>query len=298
VVVAIDLLDTGTAGVGVLNAAVGAGALLGSIATFRLLRRGGLARWMGVGVALWGVPLIALGVVPQQLLAIVLIALMGFGNALIDASGFTLLARLAPETVLARMFAAFEAILTLGVAAGGLATPVVIHLIGLRSALIAIGCVAPVAVAVRWAALRRLDVRMQVRNADIETLHRVPMLRVLPQATIEQLAAALKHAEFEPGQAVFEQGAPGERFYVIESGTVDVLRNGQTIRKLVHGDSFGEIALLRDGARTATVRAAEGPVRVSILPRIAFLTAVTGYPSSAATGGEVVATHLARDALA
>jgi MFS family permease len=299
VVVAIDLIHTGAAGVGVLNAAVGAGALVGSIAIFRLLRRGGLATWLGIGVALWGLPLILLGAVSQPPLAIALIAVIGLGNALIDAGGFTLLARRADEAVLARMFAAFEAILTLGVAAGGLLTPLVIHLLGLRSALFAIGCVAPAAVALSWGALRRLDARMQVRNADIEILHHVPMLRVLPQTTIEQLAGALEHAEIEPGGAVFEQGAFGERFYVIEGGSVDVLRDGRIIRTLGQGDSFGEIALLRACARTATVRAtADGPVSVSILPRTAFLTAVTGYPASATAGEQVVLDHLARDARA
>jgi hypothetical protein len=197
------------------------------------------------------------------------------------------------------MFAAFEAVLTLGVAAGALLTPLAIHLLGLRSALVAIGCVAPLAVAIRWAALRRLDSRMKVRNADIEILHHVPMLRVLPQVTIEQLAAALEHAEIEPGRTVFEQDARGELFYVIESGAADVLRDGRTIGTLGEGDSFGEIALLRDCTRTATVRAAaDGPMRVSILPRSAFLTAVTGYPTSATAGERVVAAHVARDALA
>jgi CRP-like cAMP-binding protein len=159
--------------------------------------------------------------------------------------------------------------------------------------------VAPAAVAFSWVALRRLDARMQVRNADIQILHHVPMLRVLPQATIEQLAGALEHAEIDPGRAVFEQGASGERFYVIEDGSVDVLRDGRIISTLGQGDSFGEIALLRACARTATVRAAaDKPVSVSILPRSAFLTAVTGYPASATAGEQVVAEHLARDARA
>ena len=271
--------------------------MVGSIVTFRLLRRDGLATWLGIGVALWGAPLILLGVVPGQLLAIALPAVIGFGNALVDAGAFTLLSRLADEAVLARMFAAFEAILTLAVAVGGLLVPLVIHLLGIRSALVAVGCVAPAAVAASWAALRRLDARMRVRDADIEILHHVPMLRVLPEATIEQLAAALEHAEIGAGQAVFEQGASGERFYVIEAGFAEVLRDGRTIRTLSQGDSFGEIALLRECARTATVRATpDGPLRTSILPRAAFLTAVTEYPVSAAAGEQVVAAHLARDA--
>src|SRR5215207_8093798 len=138
VVVAIDLLDTGDPGVGVLNAAVGAGGVLGSIFAFGLVRRGGLASWFGVGIALFGAPLALVGVVPEQAAAIVLLGLVGVGNALIDVGGFTMLARLADETVLARMFAGFEAILTLGVAAGGLLAPLVIELFGVRLALVAI----------------------------------------------------------------------------------------------------------------------------------------------------------------
>jgi predicted MFS family arabinose efflux permease len=293
VVVAIDLFDTGAAGVGVLNAAVGAGAVLGSIVAFRLVRRGRLAMWFGLGIALWGAPLAVLGAVPEPLAAIALLAVVGIGNALADVGAFTLPARLADEAVMARVFAAFEAILTLGVAAGALLSPLVIDLLGVRLALAAVGLVAPLAAGAGWAALRRLDARMQVRDADIELLQDVPMLRALPEATIEQLAAALEHAEIARGRAVFEQGEPGERFYVVEAGRAEVLRDGLTVETLGRGDGFGEIALLRDCVRTATVRAsAEAPLCVSILLRRPFLTAVTGYPASATAGERVVSARL------
>jgi len=293
VVVAIDLLDTGDPGVGVLNAAVGAGGVLGSIFAFGLIRRGGLAAWFGVGIALFGAPLALIGAVPEQVTAVVLLALVGVGNALIDVGGFTLLARLADEAVLARMFAGFEAILTLGVAAGGLLTPVLVELLGVRLALVAVGLLAPLAVAASWPALRRLDARMRVRDADIDVLRAIPMLGALPVATIEQLAARLEHAEFAPGRAVFEQGTHGERFYIVEAGRAEVIRDDRLVDTLGRGDCFGEIALLRDQVRTATVRAAaDEELRVSVLPRGAFLTAVTGYPASAAAGEDVVTTRL------
>jgi hypothetical protein len=296
VVVAIDLLDLGEGGVGVLNAAVGAGAVLGSILTFRLVRRGGLAAWFGLGIALWGAPLVMLGVVPEVPAAIALFALVGIGNALIDVGGFTMLARLTDEAVLARMFAAFEAILTVGIAAGALLSPLVIHLLGTRLALGALGLVSPIAVVACWAQLRRLDARMRVRDADIELLRNVPMLRALPQATIEQLAAALDHAEIAPGHAVFEQGDPGDHFYVVEAGCAEVVRNGQAVETLRRGQSFGEIALLRDCVRTASVSAsAKTPLRLSVLSRNPFLTAVTGYPASAIAGKRVVTARLERD---
>src|SRR5215210_1122910 len=297
VVAAIDLLDMGDPGVGVLNAAVGAGGVLGSILAFRLVRRGGLASWFGVGIGLFGAPLALIGVVPQQAAAIVLLGVVGIGNALIDVGGFTMLARLADETVLARMFAGFEAILTLGVAAGGLLAPLVIELLGVRLALVAVGLIAPLAVAASWLELRRLDVRMRVRDADIEILRGVRMLGALPVATIEQLGAGLEHAEFAPRQAVFEQGEPGERFYVVESGRAEVVLDGRVVGTLGRGDCFGEIALLRDQPRTATIRAsADANMRVSVLQRNTYLTAVTGYPASSAAGEEVVTARLKADA--
>ena len=297
VVVAIDLLDTGDPGVGVLNAAVGAGGVLGSIFAFGLVRRGRLASWFGVGIALFGAPLALIGVLPEQAAAIILLGLVGVGNALIDVGGFTLLARLTDETVLARMFAGFEAILTLGVAAGGLFAPLVIDLLGVRLALVAIGLMAPLAVAASWPALRRLDAGMRVRDADIEILRAVRMLRALPAATIEQLGAGLEHAEYSPRQVVFEQGERGDRFYVVESGRAEVVHDGRVIRTLGRGDSFGEIALLGDRPRTATVRAsADANMRVSVLQRNAYLTAVTGYPASSAAGQEVVTATLEADA--
>jgi CRP-like cAMP-binding protein len=138
---------------------------------------------------------------------------------------------------------------------------------------------------------------MRVRDADIEILRGVRMLRALPAATIEQLGAGLEHAEFAPRQAVFEQGEPGERFYVVESGRAEVVRDGRVVKTLGRGDCFGEIALLRNQRRTATIRAsADASMRVSVLQRNVFLTAVTGYPASSAAGEEVVIARLKADA--
>jgi CRP-like cAMP-binding protein len=297
VAIAIDLLKTGDPGVGVLTAAVGAGGMLGSLLAFGLVGRGRLALWFGVGVALFGAPLVLVGAVPDEVPTIVLLGAVGIGNALIDVAGFTLLARLTDETILARMFAGFEAILTLGVAVGSLVTPLVVALVGVRPALVAIGLLPPLAVLAARRALGRLDDAMRVRDADIATLRAVAMLEALPVATIEQLAGALEHADVGPGHTLFRQGERGEHFYVVRSGRVDVLQDDQLVRTLGAGECFGEIALLHDRPRTATVRAApDGHLHVSRLRRSAYLTAVTGYPAAAVAGSELAAGRLAADA--
>jgi len=147
VVVAIDLLDGRDADVGLLNAAIGAGAVAGSLLATAVSWRGRLARTFAVGVGLWGAPVALLGGVPELAAALVLLAVVGVGNTLVDVGVFTLLARLAPDAIMARTFAAFEGVLRLGVALGAAVTPLAIEAFGLRGALVALGSSGPLS---RW----------------------------------------------------------------------------------------------------------------------------------------------------
>jgi len=280
VVVAIDVLDAGDPGVGVLTAAVGAGAVFGSIAVARLVRTRRLARWFGIGIALWGAPLVLVGLTSSLPVACLLLAVVGLGNALVDIGLFTLLARLSDEDMSARVFGVLEGVAALGVATGSLLAPGLIRWVGVRPALAAIGTLAPVAVVMAWSRLRVLDRSLVVREDAIDLLRAVPMLRSLSLPLIEQLARHLSPVEVAAGQLVFAQGDPGDRFYVIRNGTADVVGDGTTVRALVAGDGFGEIALLRDVPRTASVRAT-APLLLEALDRHSFLHVVTGYRPSA-----------------
>ncbi len=293
VVVAIKLLGAGAAGVGLLTAAVGAGAIIGSLSAALLVGHGGLARWFGIGVAAWGAPLAVIALLANLWSAILMLAIVGIGNALVDVGVFTLLARLTEDAVLARVYAAFEGIITLGVAAGAIATPALIAALGIRGALVAIAVVAPAGVVIYWRPLRVLDDRMQVQDADVALLRRLPMLRPLPTVTIEHLATRLTRAQLTAGTPVFEQGDQGDDFYVIEQGHADVLCDGRRIHVLESGEGFGEVALIRGCRRTATVRATTA-LTLRTLSRAAFVTAVTGYADSALVVDEVIAGHLSR----
>jgi predicted MFS family arabinose efflux permease len=293
VVVAIDLLGTGEPGVGTLTAAVGAGAVLGSLAASLLVGTRRLGAWFAVGVALWGLPVTLIGLFPQEAAALGLLACVGVGNALIDLAGFTLLARMAPDDVLARVFGVLESLVALSIGLGAIVASLVIDMSGVRPALVTVGLLCPIAAAVSWHRLRRLDRSIGVRDRDIELLQAVGMLNPLPLPAMEQLARGLEPVAVPAGHVVFNQGDFGDRYYVIESGEAEVVGDGHVVATLGHGEGFGEIALLRRIRRTATVRATS-ELRLQALRSDHFLAVVLGYTPSAREAGTVVETMLDR----
>jgi MFS family permease len=293
VVVAIDLLHTGEPGVGLLSAAIGAGAVLGSLAASLLVDTRRLGGWFAVGVTLWGVPVTLIGVFPQQVAALVLLACVGVGNALIDLGGFTLLGRIAPDEVLARVFGVLESLVALSMGVGAIVTSLAIELAGVRPTLVVAGLLCPICAALSWSRLRGMDRSLDVRDREIALLQGVSMLDVLPLPAIEQLARSLEPLEVPVGATVFAQGDVGDRYFVIESGEVKVVGDGRVVATLGPGQGFGEIALLHEVRRTATVRATLAS-RLHALRSEHFLAAVLGYPPSASEAGTTVDSMLDR----
>ncbi len=145
-VIAIDLLGGSDADVGVLLAAGGAGAIVGAVFVAVMKRRRILAALVGVGVALWGTALVAVGALPNQLVVLAATALIGVGNALVDIGIFTLPARIVPDVLLARWFGALESVSALTVAAGSIVMPPVTAALGARWTLAVVGLLGPIAV--------------------------------------------------------------------------------------------------------------------------------------------------------
>jgi hypothetical protein len=223
--------------------------------------------------------------------ALILLAVIGVANALVDVSAFSVMARLAPDEVLARVFGIFEALIALTIGLGSILTPVLIDAIGVRGALVAIGAVCPTLAALARRRLRAIDASMQTRDAELAQLRLVPMLQALPMPVMDHLARNLVHADAPAGATVLAQGEEGHRFYVVADGEADVFGDGRHIRTLGRGDSFGEIALLRDVPRTAEVRA-KTALTLYALDRDVFVPAVTGYTPAAARADAVVASML------
>jgi hypothetical protein len=208
-----------------------------------------------------------------------LLCVIGLGNAFVDIGLYTLPARLVPEELHARVFGAKESLTAFTVAVGSFVTPFVIDLFGIRGALIVLGLVAPALAALAWQRLHRIDAAITHRDNEIEVLNRVSMFRPLPMPAIDELALHLDRVDFAAGEDVVVQGEHGDRFYVIEKGEAEVIGDGRFIRALRSGDGFGEIALVHDMLRTTTVRA-RTPLRLYMLDRRHFLSAVTDYESS------------------
>ena len=280
VVVAFDLLRTGEPGVGTLTAAIGAGAVLGSLAASLLVGTRRLARWFGIGIALWGLPIALIALFPQQATALGLLACVGLANALVDLGLYTLMDRLAPNDILARVFGLQESLVSLTVGLGSLVASILIALTNVRVAMAAIGSLCPILVVTTWRRLKHPDRYVEELDDEIGLLQRVPMLQPLPLPAIEQLARGLEPVHVSARQVVFRQGDPGDRFYVIEKGRADVIGDGRLVTTLGPGEGFGEIALLRRVRRTATVQAATD-LELYALRCNRFLPVVTGFPPSA-----------------
>jgi Cyclic nucleotide-binding domain len=291
VVVAFDLLGTGASGVGVLTAAVGAGAVASSVGASVFVSGRRLAMLEGIGVMLWGLPLTLSGALPHEPAVLALMCVIGVGNALVDIGLYTLPTRLVPEGLLARLFGAKESLTALSVAVGSLVTPLAVDRLGIRGALVALGLVAPALVALAWRRLRAIDASIVHRDDEVAVLNRVAIFRPLPMPAIDELALHVEHLHLTAGEEVFHQGDHGDRFYVIEDGEAEVIRDGRVIHVRGSGDGFGEIALLHDTTRTATIRA-RTPLRLSTLDRRHFISAVTDYRSSAREADTLVRERL------
>jgi predicted MFS family arabinose efflux permease len=291
VVMAIELLSLGSGGVGTLNASVGVGGVLGSLVAFGLVGRGKLASDFALGLVLWGLPIALIGVWANTSVALAMLVLVGIGNTLVDVAGLTLLQRVVPDEVLGRVFGVLESVFAATIGLGAVLAPLLIHIAGARAALIAVGALLPVLTLISWPLLAKVD-RGAADPGRLELLRRVPFMAPLPEATLERLSSRLEPVDVAAGATVFSAGDPGDRFYLVERGEIEVLAEDGVVARIEPGGYFGEIALVRDVPRTAGIRAATEACLLA-LDRDDFIAAVTGHAPSAAAADAVVSARLA-----
>lgn len=291
VAASVELLALGEEGVGFLNAAVGAGGFVGALFAMALVGRTRLAPSFTLGLILWGSPVLLIGLLPSAVVAVVVLLVLGAGNAVLDVAGFSLLQRSVPNSVRGRVFGLLEAIVMLGLSLGSAIAPLLVVALGVRGALIATGALLPVLAVVTWPMVRRTDGLAVIPAREMELLRGVPMFRLLPLTVLEQVAGDAAERPFAAGSRFIGQGEVGDRFYVLDVGEAETDVDGRAVRHLGPGDSFGEIALLRDVPRTASVTAATDG-KAFVIERDAFVWAVTGDRQSMAAAETVIGERL------
>jgi MFS family permease len=290
---AIDVLAVGESGTGLLASAVGVGGLVGAASTAVLVGRRRLAPAILGGLVVMGAALAAVAGVSTFALAVVLLALCGAGRSFFDVAARTLLQRSVKDEVLARVFGVQEALIMIVLAIGSASVPILVAVFGERGAFLAAGAALPLFGLVSFSALRTADRLADVPDpGKIELLLAIPLFQPLPYRVVEQLARALAPRFVEAGHHVIREGDLGDRFYILTTGDAVVSSGGREVARLAAGDYAGEIALLRDVPRTASV-VASTDVHLLSLEREEFLGAVVGHRPSVQAADEEAERRLA-----
>jgi hypothetical protein len=293
-VLAVDVLVLGEQAVGWLNAAVGAGGLVGGLVAAALVRVTRLGRSFIAGLLLWGLPLAVLAVALHPAVAYLAFVVIGIGNAVEDVGLYTLLARLVHPRELARVVGVSELAALGGVGVGSVAAPPLLDAFGMRGTLAVLGLGLTGLALAHARRFARIDRTMPQPGQEVDLLRGLPMFAPLPLAVIELLASELRPDRFAPGSVVMSEGGLGEEFHVIASGSASVTVRGTPRPPLGPGDCFGEIALLRDIPRTATIIAVE-ELHTLALRREEFLAAITGSARSSVAAESLATQRLTQD---
>jgi len=296
---AFSVLSLDPSGPGILSAALGLGGLFGATVAMIRLAQKRLASPFVLGALANGVPLLLFGLplAFDLMAAITLLAVAGGGKSFADVTGRTLLQRSVREDTLARVFGLQEGLSDAGMAVGTVLAPLLVVWCGARGALVGAGLFLPGAAVLAWRRLWVLDDRAIVPERELEILRRILFMEPLNPLMLERMASRVIPVTASYGDVVIQQGDPGDRFYVIEEGKIRVTVHGRHIAELGAGSYFGEIALLRNVRRTASVTAL-GPVKLLALERDEFLAAVTGSRRSAEAAEVEIARRLDQDAVA
>jgi MFS family permease len=292
VIAALDLLAIGESGAGWLNACWGVGGIAGGALAAALLGRGRLAWGLFAGCVLAGLPFALIGVIASTGAAVALMVALGVGFALVEVASLTLTQRLAAGDVLGRVYGVEETLYVAATALGGLLGALLVTPLGERWTIVLTGLALPALALVLRRRLSDFEAGAEVPEEAFGLLRGLDVFASLPMAMIENLALRAQRGRFGQGADIVTQGAEADGFYVIEAGHVEVFVDGVSRREEGPGEYFGEIALLRGGRRTATVRAAD-PVTVLALAREDFLEGVGGHARSASAAEAIVAERLA-----
>ena len=291
VLLAIDVLDSGAKGLGYLNSVLGVATVAGSLLILGRLSSSRLGQDLVLGVVIgWGLPLLAVAAFPTPVTAIAAIVVIGLCEPLGSLGIDTIPQRLTPSAMVSRVYSAIDTCLVGPMALGALLAPALVDWVGLRGAVAITGALPLLVGLSRLPRMRDLDRRL-TPPADLEVLRGVPAFVDLPAPALELLVHSAERVQVPSATTVVREGEPSDRFYVIVSGEVEVTQEGRTLRTEAKGDFFGEIGLLRNVPRTATVRTTDD-CEFLVVERADFLAALTYTAESIRAFDDIIALRL------
>ena len=294
VIAAIDLLGMGEAGAGYLSAAIGLGWVVGGATTLVIVGRPRLTPLLLIGAVIWAIPVVGIALVAQPAFALAALVRAGIGVAIVDVAVRTVLQRLVSTDQLSSVFGMAEGASMGGAAIGALSAGLLVATIGLRGAIVVSAVLLPILAIAILRPVGRGEAAVHIPFREIALLRRLPMFAPVPAPALEAAAAALVTVDLPTGATIIREGDVGDRFWVLDTGYVAVSQGGVTIARLGPGASFGELALVRDIPRTASVTALSD-VRLLALDRESFLITLTASPRAVEEGTRVAASYLDRD---
>jgi CRP-like cAMP-binding protein len=295
VVVAHESLHMSKSGTGVLTSLFGAGAFLSAAAAGRAVRRKELAPLMVLALAMLAAGTLTLGLSTRLVTAMIALPLLGFHRSLLDLMARVLMQRAAPPSELATVFGTLEMCSGIGMLAGSILAQGLMAVSSGPGALMALGGMFTVLLAVLYRSLRMADASADVPVVAMSLLRQTAVFEHLPTLALEAVARAAIELPVTRGTDVITQGDVGDRFYVVASGQFDVRISGRLVRTVTRGEAFGEVALLADVPRTATITAVTDGQLLAV-DRQPFLLAVTGHDSiRVAAWGEIRNMQLSTD---
>jgi MFS family permease len=277
VVLAVRTLAAGASGVGYFDAVMGIGTVVGGLAVLTRIAKGRLGQDMAIGVLGWALPLLVLGAEPSAVVVFAGLAVIGVADPWVNLGLETIPQRIAPDRLISRVYAAVESALVGAMALGALVAPLLLHTVGMRPALVAVGAVCAAYAAWSLPGMRRLDQRLNAPD-HLDLIGSVSLFAPLPPPIQEELTRKVVEVPMLAGDVVVHEGEPADRFYVIASGTVEVSQAGRVLRAEEPGDFFGEIGVLQHRPRTATVTATSDGLLLA-LDGDDFVAAVTRQES-------------------
>jgi MFS family permease len=287
VVLAVVVLDIGESGVGWLNACLGGGALIGSLASIALVGRSRLALPILIASLVLGGSLILVGVAPGPQVAAALLLAVGAATSMMDVAGRTLTQRVVADAALSRIFGLMEGMRMGGLAIGAVLVSTLVEGIGHALTFAIAGALLPVVCLCLWRPLRRIDDSVIVPVHELNLVRSIPLFSGLAVPIVERIAANLIPVRAAAGTEILKEGDSGDRLYIVDDGEVEVSIGGRPVRRQGQGEFFGEISLLLAVPRTATVKAVSD-VALFALERWLFLEVLTGH-AQVREGAEAVA---------